>query len=488
LLIPALLAALVATDVFLTEEQALHLAFPEADRIEKVLVALTQAEREKIAARIAPTEAPRTFRRWVGKKGDEVLGYAVIEDVLGKSEPITYMVAVDAALHVQRVEILAYREARGGEVRQESWRSQFQGKEPSSPLRVGTDIRNVAGATISCRSVTDGIRTQLACLAVLVPPKPARAASTLRRARPSMGTILSITVAGVPDAAAEAAVEAAFAEVDRLESILSDWRETSEVSRLNRAVGGEARAASPELLEVLQASLRWSERTGGAFDASVGPLTHLWRRAAEAELWPSAEEIEAARTRVGYRGIGIDAPRGLVRLSKAGAELDFGGIGKGYALDRAAAVLEKAGVHSALLDFGGQLLALDGPPGENAWTAGLRDPSRPAAVCATIGLVRASISTSADYERGISIDGKRASHILDPRTGKPVEGLLGASVVCPSATDADALSTALFVMGPEVGRRFSEEQELLAWLVASDGRSFETSSFRALRQEKGGAR
>jgi thiamine biosynthesis lipoprotein len=280
-----------------------------------------------------------------------------------------------------------------------------------------------------------------------------------------MGTILSITVAGVPDAAAEAAVEAAFAEVDRLESILSDWRETSEVSRLNRAVGGEARAASPELLEVLQASLRWSERTGGAFDASVGPLTHLWRRAAEAELWPSAEEIEAARTRVGYRG-----------------------IGKGYALDRAAAVLEKAGVHSALLDFGGQLLALDGPPGENAWTAGLRDPSRPAAVCATIGLVRASISTSADYERGISIDGKRASHILDPRTGKPVEGLLGASVVCPSATDADALSTALFVMGPEVGRRFSEEQELLAWLVASDGRSFETSSFRALRQEKGGAR
>jgi len=200
---------------------------------------LTAAEREAIGARIAPREPPRIFRRFVGRKGDEVLGYAVIDDALGKSEPITYMVAVDPALRVRRVEILAYRESRGGEVRQDGWRSQFQGKDSSSPLRVGSDIRNVAGATISCRSVTDGVRCQLACLSVLVKPPP------VRRARLAMGTMLAITVHGLPEAAADTAIDAAFAEVERLEAILSTWREASEVTRLNHAAGGEALPAGP---------------------------------------------------------------------------------------------------------------------------------------------------------------------------------------------------------------------------------------------------
>lgn len=476
MLIPALLAALAAPDVFLTEEQALHLAFPEADRVEKVLAALTQAERGAIAARIAPREAPRTFRRWVGRKGEEVLGYAVIEDALGKSEPITYMVAVDAALHVQRVEILAYRESRGGEVRQESWRRQFQGKDPASPLRVGTDIRNIAGATISCRSLTDGVRTQLACLAVLVPP--AGPPSIVRRARPSMGTILTMTVQDLPQAAADAAIDAAFAEVDRLESILTTWRESSEVSRLNQAAGTEARPVGPELLEILVESTRWSERTGGAFDVTVGPLVALWNRAAENQRLPADAELSAAFSGVGYRGIEIDAPKSLVRLSKPGAALDFGGIGKGYALDRAAAVLERSGARRALLDFGGQLLALDPPTGERAWGVELRDPSRPESTAGAVELVRASISTTADYERGLTVAGRRVSHVFDPRSGRPVEGLLGVSVVCARATDADALSTALFVLGADAGRKLAEAQGYSAWFVAPDGSRFSTGSFR----------
>jgi thiamine biosynthesis lipoprotein len=467
------------SEVFLTEEQALHLAFPDADRVERVLVALTAAEREAIGAKIAPREAPRTFRRFVGRKGDEILGYAVIDDALGKSEPITYMVAVDPSLHVRRVEILAYRESRGGEVRQDGWRSQFQGKDSASPLRVGSDIRNVAGATISCRSVTDGVRYQLACLAVLARPAP------VRRARLAMGTMLAITVHGLSGAAADAAIDAAFAEVERLEAILSTWREASEVSRFNHAAGGDALPASPELLDLLGKSVAWSERTGGAFDVTVGPLVELWRRAAESQVLPAESELEAARSRIGFRGIEIDLAGGRARLAKPGAAVDFGGIGKGCALDRAAAVLERAGAHQVLLDFGGQLLALDPPPGEKAWKAELRDPARPDAgldvTCGSIELVRASISSTADYERGLAVAGRRVSHVLDPRSGRPVAGLLGASVVCPNATDADALSTALFVMGEEAGGRFAREQQLPAWLVAADGRSVETDPFRDLR-------
>ncbi len=214
---------------------------------------------------------------------------------------------------------------------------------------------------------------------------------------------------------------------------------------------------------------------------TVGPLVVLWRRAAESRTLPPESEIEAARSRIGFRCIEIDLAGGRARLAKSGASLDFGGIGKGYALDRAAAVLERAGAHQVLLDFGGQLLALDPPPGEKAWKAELRDPARPDATCGTIELVRASISSTADYERGLMVADRRISHVFNPRTGRPVVGLLGASVVCANATDADALSTAVFVMGEEAGGRFAKEQKVPVWFVSADGRSVETDSFRDLR-------
>lgn len=487
----------------LTVDQALHLAFPGADRIEKVLVALTSEERAAIAKRIAPREAPRIFRRYVGLKGDEILGYAVVDDAMGKSEPITYLLAVDPSLRVERVEILAYRESHGGDVRQSGWREQFRGKDPGSPMRIGTDIRNIAGATISCRSITDAVHDQLACLAVLPKPSvPAAAAksadarsavspargSLLRRTRLAMGTTITLSVSGLPEAQATDAMEAAFAEVDRLESILTTWREESDTSRLNRAAGGEAQPCPPELLELLEKSSAWSERTGGTFDVTVGPVVALWKRAGSAGIAPGDGEIDAARTLVDYRRIEVDAKAGRARLGRAGASVDFGGIGKGYALDRAAAVLEARGVHRALLDFGGQFLALDPPEGERAWRVDVRDPARPDSTVGAIGLVRSSISSTADYERGFDVGGKRVSHVVDPRTGRPVEGMLGATVVYASATGADALSTALYVMGAEEGMRYAGERELAARMVDAGGAVRETKDFGALLLSPGRAR
>ena len=479
----------------LSVDQALHLAFPKADRIEKVLVALTAEERAAIAKRIAPHEAPRIFRRYVALEGGEIRGYAVVDDAMGKSEPITYLLAVDPSLHVERVEILAYRESHGGDVRQSGWRDQFRGKGPDSPLRIGTDIRNIAGATISCRSITEAVHDQLACLAVLpkpivpaaiagsagaLPPAPRSTQELLRRTRLAMGTTLTLTVSGLPEAQALDAMEAAFAEVDRLETILTTWREESDASRLNRGAGGEPQSFAPELLEVLERSVSWSERTGGAFDATVGPLVSLWRKAASAGVPPGDAEIEAARALVGCREIEVDARRNRARLARAGASVDFGGIGKGYALDRAAAVLESRGARRALFDFGGQFLALDPPEGDRAWKIDVRDPARPDATAGAIGLVRSSISSTADYERGFDVAGKRVSHVFDPRTGRPVEGMLGATVVYASATGADALSTALYVMGAEGAMRYAEEHELAVRIVGAGGAPRETKDFAAL--------
>lgn len=476
-----------------TEEQALKLAFPNGEVVEKKLVAFSKAEREEIAESAGRKEVPGIFRYFIGRREGVVSGFAVIEDCLGKSEPITYMVTTRADGKIRAVLILAYRESHGGEVSQEKWREQFVGKDAGSPLRIGTDIRNIAGATISCRSLTDGVRLQVACLRVATrsasrssgaPAAPAPA-GPLRRSRLAMGTTLEISVCGETEARAAEAIEAAFAEVDRLERILSTFREDSETSKLNRAAGGDFQPVSPELLDLLARSRVMSTGSGGAFDATVGPLVALWRRAAESGAFPADRDLAATREVCGPAIVETDPEHGRARLARAGAALDFGGIGKGYALDRAAVALEDHGVRRALLDFGGQFLALDPPPGEAGWMVDLRDARDPRRIRSSLRLVRASISTTADYERGLEIDGKRHSHVVDPRTGRPVAGMLGASVVCATATEADALSTAIYVLGPAAGAELARRRGAAALLVPEEGPEVANDAFRALEIPRG---
>jgi thiamine biosynthesis lipoprotein len=472
-------------EVYLTEAQALKIAFPAADTTEKRVALLDAEARAEIAKATGAPDVPSLFRYFVGRKGSDVVGYAVIEDCLGKSEPITYMVATDAGLAVRAVEILAYRESRGGEVRQEGWRGQFTGKTPASALRVGTDIRNIAGATISCRSVTDGVRTQLACLARATrkesPAAPASGAGgPWRRMRMSMGTMLTITAYGKSEGDATAAIDAALAEVDRLDRMLSTYIGESEVSKLNRAAGGDFLPASPELLDLLSRSRELCARTDRAFDVTVGPLVELWKRAAHDGTEPSEREIAAARGLCGAGEIETDPEHGRARLVHAGAALDFGAIGKGYALDRAASILQDRGVTRALLDFGGQFLALDPPPDAAAWKVDLRDPAKPESIRTSLNLVHASISTTADYERGLAIGVRRVSHVVDPRTGLPAGGMLGVSVVCASATEADALSTACYVLGAKSGADLATRRGVATLFVTADGAEVANDAFRRI--------
>lgn len=506
-------APLSHADVPMTDDAALKLAFPEAESFEKKLVALTADERATIAKKLDGQDAPRIFKYWIAKAHGSVIGHAVIDDARGKEQPITYLVAVDARLVIRSVEILAYRESRGGEIRQADWRAQFKAKSAASPLRIGTDIRNIAGATISCRSLTDGVRKQIACLSTLLKPDaaPPRELERTKAGEPSvdrterasapgasgpstalgsrtlvartqllMGTTFTIRAYVSSEAADAPALDRAFAEVARLDAMLSTWREESEVSQLNRAAGGEWRSASPELIELCAVGIEHATQSGGAFDVSAGPLIELWKKVARENTPPSDDAIARARACTGSAGIQIDRARGSLRLAKPGMALDFGGIGKGFALDRAAQKLEESGVHAALLDFGGQLLALDAPPGETAWIADVRDPAEPQRVLARIRLVHASISSSGDYERGMKLRGELVSHIVDPRTGRPVEGMLGTSIVAARAVDADALSTAAYVLGFDAAVRDAEARGIAALVVAADGRSARTAAFRAL--------
>jgi len=326
------------------------------------------------------------------------------------------------------------------------------------------------------------VRLQIACLQVAMrtahrsPGAPQATASRVpsRRARLAMGTTLEISVCAENEARAGEAIEAAFAEVDRLERILSTFREDSETSRLNRGAGGDFQPASPELLDLLARSREFSAASHGAFDVAAGSLVTLWKRAAGSGSLPGAAELAAARGACGPGVVETDPEHGRVRLARAGATLDFGGIGKGYALDRAAVALQDRGVTCALLDFGGQLLALDPPSGEAGWKVDLRDPRDAERIRRSIRLVRASISTTADYERGLEIAGARISHVVDPRTGLPVE--------------ADALSTALYVLGPQAGAELARRRSVAALLVPAQGSEIANEAFRALEIPRGALR
>ena len=292
-----------------------------------------------------------------------------------------------------------------------------------------------------------------------------------------MGTTLSIRLGG--SAANSAALDAAFEEVGRLDQLLSDWKPDSELSRFNARAGGESVELGPELLELVRDAHAVTLASAGAFDISVGPLVGLWRRCEGQGRLPTDAESADALAHSGARHLELDLEHGRARFDRTGCALDLGAIGKGYALERAAALLVEHGVRSALLDFGGQILALGAPPDANGWRVRLCDPRPPEGAEAEvleIVLKDESISTSADTERALLIAGQRYSHHVDPRSGRPVEGMLAVFVVNSRARDADAWSTALFVLGVERGTALASERGLTALLIGADGREHATKT------------
>jgi thiamine biosynthesis lipoprotein ApbE len=268
-----------------------------------------------------------------------------------------------------------------------------------------------------------------------------------------MGTSLTMTLIGPDAAGLEAAATRAYDEVARIEGSLSNWNPGSEVSRLN-AAGGSETPLGDDLYRVVDCGMYWAERTGGAFDPAIDPLIRAYDLRGEGRV-PSEAEVARARQASRWTNVHLDRQARTARLD-AGAGIETGGIGKGYALDRAALVLREAGVEAALLDFGGQVLAMGAPPGERGWPVQLADPGDRAKPVTTLVLRDASLSTSCQSERGIQVGNTFVGHVIDPRHGRPVPTRGSASAIARSGIDADALSTALLVLGPAEGARFVE--------------------------------
>jgi FAD:protein FMN transferase len=286
--------------------------------------------------------------------------------------------------------------------------------------------------------------------------EPARRTEPLAPAQPElyseqremMGTVFSVRVAA-RDRVARAAVAEAFAEMERLEDVLSEWRPTSEISRVNHAAGAHPVEVSRDTMSVVRAGLEERRVTKGSFDLTWAALHGLYDFRPGLERIPDRHEVRSRLPLVDYRDVILDDQAGSVFLKRAGMVLGTGGIGKGYALDRAGEILERHGIDSYIL-FGGGQVQVKGTRGARPWRVGIQHPRKPDEYFAYFEATEGSISTSGDYQRYLlGPSGERIHHIIDVRTGLPANRSMSVTVLAPDGLYADALSTAAFVMGPE---------------------------------------
>ncbi len=295
-----------------------------------------------------------------------------------------------------------------------------------------------------------------------------------------MGTRLRATVVAADAALGIAGAEAVFREVSRLEEVLSSWRDDSELGRLNASPTGVPFHLSAELSRLLSEIRPWVAWSGGAFDPGVGPLIDAWGLRG-AGRWPTAAELERARALSGLGAFELLESGGVMVKRRAGAWLSAGAFGKGAALRAAADALGVAGIRDALLDFGGQIVALGAPPGEEAWVVEVAHPSSRRLSVATLGLTGVSVATSGSSERVVEVSGHRLGHIIDPRNGWPVPAWGSVTVLAEDPLVADVTATALFVLGPDDGWALAEARDDLGVLfLVEDGERIEARWNRRL--------
>lgn len=270
-----------------------------------------------------------------------------------------------------------------------------------------------------------------------------------------MGISFDISVYAPSETVANEAAEAAYGRIRALNGIFSDYEPDSELNRLCKTAGtGRAVPVSRELFEILETSVALSEKTDGTFDVTVGPLVRLWRKARRSKQLPDSAQIAAARSLVGHRLLKLDAQAQTVELTKAGMQLDLGGIAVGYACDDAMKLFRARGLTRVMIDGSGDILCGEPPPGQPCWIIGIAPNAPDGAPTRYVRLKNAAISTSGDLFQHVEFNGVRYSHIVDPQTGLGLTDRSQVSVIAKDCISADAWSTTVSLLGAEKGLKF----------------------------------
>jgi len=304
-----------------------------------------------------------------------------------------------------------------------------------------------------------------------------------KETRTIMGTYVTITAerGGLPEIVVRAAVSDAFAEIGRVDDLMSTYKPESQLSLVNSRAGEGPVRVDPELADTVKDALDVAKMTGGGFDPTVEPLVKLWGIASKDARVPPETEIKKAISLVDYREVAVDLAGSTVEIKKKGMSIDLGGIAKGYAADRAVEALRKAGITAGIVAVAGDLRLFGKRPDGRLWRIGIQHPRAKDELIAKLDVTDAATSTSGDYERYFIKDGVRYHHILDPKTGYPARGLVSVSVLAPKSWLADSLATGLFVMGPSRAFAFAKEHpEIEVLMVKDDGTVLATGRFEKL--------
>lgn len=304
-----------------------------------------------------------------------------------------------------------------------------------------------------------------------------------------MDTLVTITVVSDSGDVAEKAIDKAFEKIKRLDGLINFFSEKSELSSINSNAGVSPVKVSPETLDLIEKAVYASEKTEGAFDATIGPVITQWNFSdAAAQKVPDVELIKEKRRLVNYRKITIDRDRETVYLTEKGMLLDLGGIAKGYAADAAVEELKKQGIISGLVAASGDIRAFGLKPGDKGWMIGIRNPrakGKDDEIMATIELKNMAISTSGDYERFFIKDGKRYHHLIDPKTGYPSDRCRSVSVMTADGVYTDSFATAVFILGKDRGMQVLQKMGFEGIIVDNEGKVHMTEGLRGRVEFKG---
>jgi thiamine biosynthesis lipoprotein ApbE/Na+-translocating ferredoxin:NAD+ oxidoreductase RnfG subunit len=440
------LASPAAAQTFMTEAEAAGAVLGKDVTLHRQAHVLTPEVRKQLEDSSGLRFPEPSFTFLIADNKREATGYAVVMNEIGKSEPITFMVGMSPEGKVGEVVLMTFRESRGAEVREPRFMRQFRGKTASSPLRVNQDVINYTGATLSSKAIARGVKRALRLLerfyprekrkevplgSVLVEPRLPQAwrrdggLALFRQARYLMGTRCELRFWTKTPQEADVAFQAGFGEVARLEQVFSNYRDNSELAELNCTAAGGWAETSPDMWRLLRHARRAWRASRGAVDPTVV---------------------------AGFQYVQLDERRRAVRFANGATALDFGGLAKGYAADRVAAELRALGIGSAAIDLGSSSLRFLG----SGWLVATSQPEQ-----LFVARDGDAVSTSGTGERG--------SHIVDPRTAKPVRGDVSATVFAPTALAAEVASKSLLLNGP--ARRG-------AWLLTRDGQASLSGAMR----------
>jgi len=295
-----------------------------------------------------------------------------------------------------------------------------------------------------------------------------------------MGNHFELTVVGEEESWADARIEAGVKEIQRLEKLLTTYDEGSETSLINANAGLRPVAVSHETFDLIERSIRISRITQGAFDITYGSIDRrLWNFDTTMKTLPDKATAREMVKLINYRNIILDKENASVLLKEKGMRIGFGGIGKGYAAERAKAVMREMGVTSGVVNASGDLTAWGYQPDGSPWTIGIVNPDSTGQIFSSMNITDMAIATSGNYEKYVVIDGKKYSHTINPRTGLPVTGIKSVTILCPNAEIADAMATPVMIMGIRAGLdMINQLQHIEAVLIDDDNKVYKSDHIR----------